>query len=418
MKPTTRAWILSAAAVSLLIASPGAALAGLAQSAWPCFGHDAQHTGRSEFAGPSNPRVLWKYKSKNRLVSTPSVAPLEAGQTLGDVYLGHSHYPLCRIDANDGSQLWCTTDNTGTFADRSSPAVGDDGSVYIGGRDNDLWWARATDGHVFDTFHIHTDGDVSTSPMIATTAGHDLILMGSNSLSAGFFYGMRQAPGPLLADQWLNVLGGGLANVSPALSQDGQVVYVSSAGKNLHAIDVNTGVELWRIKLEKKGNGVRAPNFTPVVGADGTIYVGFDKGLFAVTPDGNQKWLFSTDRRKMYSPPALGADGTIFFGAARRNDGMIFAVKDDGTQAAQLWSFPVKGRLINTQPIVDVNGVVYAVANRTLRAFDPAGNGQGGGKVIWERTFPRRVFDAGPILGGPGRIYVGSRDKFLYALGD
>jgi outer membrane protein assembly factor BamB len=419
VREATSGAAVAAITSALLLLAPAASEAtGLADSAWPCFGQNAQHTSLSAFAGPTNPRVLWKYKARNRLSASPSVAPLEAGQTLGDVYLGHGRNPLCKIDPTDGSEIWCTTDNHGTFADRSQPAVGADGDVFIGGRDNDLWWVRASDGHTFDTFHIQTDGDVTTSPMIAVDQGADLILMGSDSLSAGFFYGMRKLPGPALGDQWLNVLGGGLRNVSPALSHDGQTAYVTSAGRTLHAIDIGTGIELWRNRLEKRGNGVRAPNYTPVVGPDGTIYVGFDVGLFAVNPDGSLKWLFSTGRRRGFSPPAIGPDGTIYYGAARRLDAMLFAIRDDGSQGTQLWSFPLRARLINTAPAVDVNGVVYVVADKTLRALDPAGNGQGGGAVIWERTFPQRTLETSVVIGGPGRIYVGSRDKNLYALGD
>jgi outer membrane protein assembly factor BamB len=411
--------LVTAAAASLAIATAGPAQAGLASSAWPCFAQNPQHTGRSPFAGPTNPRVLWKYKGNNRLFSTPAIGPVEQGETYGDVYLGHSQNPVCRIDADTGAEKWCTTKNRGPSADRSGPAVGADGSVYIGGRDNDLWWARASDGKVLDTFHVPTDGDVTTSPMIADVGGQDLILMGSDSLSAGYFYGMRKLPGPVIEPAWLNIVGGGIRNESPALSHDGQVVYVTSAGKDLNAIDVNTGLHIWKIRLETRGNGgARWPNFTPVVGADGTIYVGFDKGLFAVNPDGTRKWLFETTPRRVFSPPAIAANGRIYFVAAKRNDGMLYALTDNGTSATQVWSQALAGRMMNTAPVIDANGVVYVAAEKTLYAFDPNGNGSGAGKVNWERTFAKRVFDAGPVIGGPGRIYVGSRDTFLYALGD
>jgi outer membrane protein assembly factor BamB len=418
----TAIWMLAIAAGAALVASPPAAatpITGLANSAWPCFGQNAQHTGRSPYAGPTNPRVLWKYKGRNRLFSAPAVGPVESGKTLGDVYLGHSQNPVCRIDAETGAEMWCTTPNKGPSADRSGPAVGADGSVYIGARDNDLWWTRGSDGKVLDTFHVPTDGDVTTSPIVATVGGEDLILMGSDSLSAGYFYGMRKRPGPVIEPEWLNIIGGGVRNESPALSHDGQIVYVTSAGKDLNAIDVSTGIHVWKVRLETRGNGgARAPNFTPVVGADGTIYVGFDKGLFAMKPNGTIKWLFTTTPRRIFSPPAIAANGRIFVVAAKRQDGMIFALTDNGTSATQVWSHPVRGRMVNTAPIVDANGVVYLGADRTLYAFDPNGNGQGGGKIKWERKFAKRVFDSSPIIGGPGRIYIGSRDTFLYALGD
>jgi outer membrane protein assembly factor BamB len=389
--------------VLLVTAAPAAAQ--LADSPWPCFQHDAQHTGRTDLVGPDDPTVRWRYKGRSRLVSTPAIG------ADGTIYLGHGRNPLCAIDPDDGSEIWCTTRNLGTFADRSSPAVAADGTIYIGGRDNDLW-SVLPDGTTQWQFHIQTDGDVTTSPLVGMLDG--LIYMGSDSLSAGYFYAMR--PGPVADPAWLFVLGGGLRNVSPALSHDGSVVYVTSSGYQLHAIDALTGLEIWRTSLERRRNGARGPNYTPVVGDDGTIYVGLDEGLFAVNPDGSVRWRYPTGRRRIFSPPALGADGTLFFGAARRTDGMFFAVSADGELR---WSAPVTGRLVNTAPVVDGEGTVYLAADRTLWAFHPEGDGNGGPDVKWTLSrFSRRVFDSGTVIG-PGRtLYQGSRDTWLYAIGD
>jgi outer membrane protein assembly factor BamB len=385
---------------SLGVARPSAAQ--LADSPWPCFQHDAQHTGRSALIGPDEPQVLWQYKGQSRLVSTPAIG------ADGTIYLGHGRNPLCAIAPADGAEIWCTTNNHGTFADRSAPAVAADGNIYIGGRDNDLW-SVLPDGTTQWQFHIKTDGDVTTSPVIGQQG---LIYMGSDSLSAGYFYAMR--PGPLADPAWLNILGGGLRNVSPALSHDGSVVYVTTSGIRLHALDALTGIELWELVLERRRNGARAPNYTPVVGDDGTIYVGLDEGLFAVNPDGSLKWQFKTGRRRIFSPPAIGADGTLFVGAARRTDGMLFAVTPDGLEK---WSTPIKGRLVNTAPVVDGAGTVYLAADRTLRAFNPEGDGQGGADLRWSLSgISRRVFDSGTVIGD-GVLYQGSRDTRLYAIG-
>ena len=51
------------------------------------------------------------------------------------------------------------------------------------------------------------------------------------------------------------------------------------------------------------------------MGADGTIYVGsYDHHLYAVNPDGSQKWKFATGDF-VASSPAVGADGTIYVGS-------------------------------------------------------------------------------------------------------
>jgi len=62
---------------------------------------------------------------------------------------------------------------------------------------------------------------------------------------------------------------------------------------------------------------------SPAVGADGTIYVGSrDYNLYALNPDGTQKWKFATNG-EVWSSPAVGADGTMYVGSA---DGNVYAL--------------------------------------------------------------------------------------------
>ena len=79
----------------------------------------------------------------------------------------------------------------------------------------------------------------------------------------------------------------------------------------------------------------RSCSSSPAVGADGTIYVGSDDGnLYAVNPDGSQKWKwFETSfPYSVRSSPAVGADGTIYVGS----DVVLYAVNLDGSQK---WKF-------------------------------------------------------------------------------
>ena len=51
--------------------------------------------------------------------------------------------------------------------------------------------------------------------------------------------------------------------------------------------------------------------YTPAIGADGTIYIGsYDKKLYAINPDGSEKWEFLT-KNWITSSPAIGTDGTV-----------------------------------------------------------------------------------------------------------
>ncbi|MFC1539819.1 PQQ-binding-like beta-propeller repeat protein, partial [Candidatus Latescibacterota bacterium] len=78
---------------------------------------------------------------------------------------------------------------------------------------------------------------------------------------------------------------------------------------NLHAIEPETSAPLWSIWL---GNMIVS---SPAVGEDGTIYVGSnDSGLYAVNPDGTEKWRFEADG-SIWSSPAIGNNGILYFGS-------------------------------------------------------------------------------------------------------
>jgi hypothetical protein len=70
---------------------------------------------------------------------------------------------------------------------------------------------------------------------------------------------------------------------------------------------------------------------SPAIGADGTIYVGSaDMKLYAINPDGSEKWHFTT-QGAIASSPAIGSDGTIYIGSSDNN---LYAVADASTLPA------------------------------------------------------------------------------------
>jgi hypothetical protein len=70
---------------ALTVLIPQIAAAQLADSAWPMFRHDLQHTGQSPFAGPNTPKEKWTFQTEAYVNSSPSLA------SDGTIYLGASH---------------------------------------------------------------------------------------------------------------------------------------------------------------------------------------------------------------------------------------------------------------------------------------------------------------------------------------
>src|SRR4030042_1730312 len=90
---------------------------------------------------------------------------------------------------------------------------------------------------------------------------------------------------------------------------------------------------------------------SPALGVDGTIYVGSrDNHLYAINPDGSEKWSFATGNI-VDSSPAIGADGTIYVGSY---DGRLYAVNPNGTQR---WSF-LTGNIVYSSPAIGADGTI------------------------------------------------------------
>ncbi|MDP6716694.1 MAG: PQQ-binding-like beta-propeller repeat protein, partial [SAR202 cluster bacterium] len=81
---------------SLAVASPPQQVA---DSVWPMFGHDRQRTGRSPFTGPQTPEESWSFQASGDVFSSPAIG------VEGTIYVGSWDNSLYAINP-DGSQSW------------------------------------------------------------------------------------------------------------------------------------------------------------------------------------------------------------------------------------------------------------------------------------------------------------------------
>jgi len=65
----------SPAPTSTPTATPRRTITGppLAETAWPMFHHDLQHTGRSVYEGPMQPGLKWRYETGGMVISSPAI---------------------------------------------------------------------------------------------------------------------------------------------------------------------------------------------------------------------------------------------------------------------------------------------------------------------------------------------------------
>ncbi|MDX1935274.1 MAG: PQQ-binding-like beta-propeller repeat protein [Capsulimonadales bacterium] len=106
----------------------------------------------------------------------------------------------------------------------------------------------------------------------------------------------------------------------------------------------------------RSGAGQNWPFFTqssiifssPVIAEDGTIYIGTvskgnpptggDQTLFAINPDGSQKWRFDDagNMGDIEGTPTIGQDGTVYIGST---NGIVYAIEDTGSAPRVKWTF-------------------------------------------------------------------------------
>jgi hypothetical protein len=179
-------------------------------------------------------------------VAGPEISrPITVDKSLGIV----AHFEC--VPGDTKWEFWA-----GHGALNSSPAIGADGTLYVGSDDGNLY---ALDG----------------------TVG---------------------------APKWAFLTGDSVYS-SPAIGADG-TVYVGSLDGSLYALDGSTGLKRWEFAT---GDSVYC---SPALGVDGSVYIGSrDKKIYALDgKTGAKRWDFTTEG-EVFSSPAIGADGAVYFGS-------------------------------------------------------------------------------------------------------
>jgi hypothetical protein len=220
--------------------------------------------------------------------------------------------------------------------------------------------------------------------------------------------GRSQFPGPARVGRlWSYDTGTGSLTGSPIVGLDG-TVYVGGGGY-LHAIS-RGGTALWRLPVGSSFG-------TVLQAADGMLYVtgatGTSNTVYQLWPDGTVLSRFTATGSFM-SPLALAlaADGTVYFGVgnSQGTGGVLYALTPNpvaGTMA-QRWRLNT-GFLAGSQPAVDpFSGFVYFGSYEvggTLYAVAPSG------AVLW-RSESLGYINSSPSLDTDGTVYVaGNRPR-------
>jgi outer membrane protein assembly factor BamB len=372
------------APIPQIVGQPTSSLSGtggLADSPWPMFRQNLNHTGVSPYDTSANPgKLKWSFETDSDVHSSPTIG------TNGTIYVGSDDNKLYAINP-DGTEKWNFT--TGGNVE-SSPAIGSDGTIYVGSYDNKLY-AINPDGT--EKWDYTIGGEImDSSPAIGPDGTIYIGCYGDYKL---------YAINPDGTEKWSFSTGSNVRS-SPAIGSDG-TIYIGSGDSKLYAINPN-GTKKWSCV---------APGFvfsSPAIGCDGAIYVGSgmaEPTFHAINPNGTKKWSFNTGSTlspvRVFSSPAIGSDGTIYFGTHP----WVYALNPDGTEK---WKFTT-GNTVDSSPAIGFDGTIYVGSeNSKVYAINPDGTEK------WNFTTSDWIFSS-PAIGSDGTIYVGSHDGKLYAIG-
>jgi outer membrane protein assembly factor BamB len=200
----------------------------------------------------------------------------------------------------------------------TSPAIGSDGTIYVGCSD---YYLYAVDSSGQKKWELDTGGLISADSPVVGSDGTIYVTAGSSAHD-----GRPQVSGRLLA-------------VSPA------------------------GEQKWAVQLDAWADSA------PGIGADGTIYACATQNLagghlFAVSPQGTLKWKFAI-ADMLEGSPTIGSDGTIYACALM---GAVFAVAPDGAKKWK-WTTPWARILMADSPVIGRDGTLYVGSDDSFYAF-------------------------------------------------
>lgn len=191
----------------------------------------------------------------------------------------------------------------------------------------------------------------------------------------------------------------------PVVGSEG-TIYVGTEEQKLYAIEADGSVK-WELKLNAVPNKL-------ALGPDGTIYAilypNVSNVVYAIDPNGRKKWEYArgglevkTDYNKPFTSPVIGANGMIYVSGS--NDKKLYAIEPDGTKK---WDYPT-GEWPHT-PAIDKDGTIYVADDKgSLYAFTPKG------ALKW--TYPANKYIVGaPVIAADGTVYVTTSANELHAV--
>jgi outer membrane protein assembly factor BamB len=344
------------------------------------------------------------YPTFNNIHSSPAIG------TDGSIYVGSYDGHVYALNP-DGSLKWSYKTNDAII---SSPAIGSDGTIYIGSYDGHVY-ALDTDGSLK---WRHQTGDmIASSPAIGD---HGTIYVGSHDGRVFAFGIIDKTPPEIIcpADMFLSATGSWApvtysAIVNDNIDFDSMIVYEPAQGSDfpvgekeviVTATDFsgNSSTCTFKVTVEDTNpEPSRLANTAwPCWGHDSrhtglSPYIGASASAL--------QWTYQMDEDNGKSPPAIGADGIIYI---ESSEGSVYALNPDGSLR---WRYKTEDSVLYSAAIA-ADGTIYIGGSEgNVYALNPDGG------LKWSCKTGDKVGQS-PAIASDGIVYVGSFDKKIYAL--
>ncbi len=270
-------------------------MAGLqAGAVWPMRGGCPTYQGRSRFAGPNYPTLLWKYDAPMGLYGTPSIGKDH------DIYFGTgapgaTEGLMIAVDFN-GVEKW-RYDAQGGIT--SSPSLSNDDHIYFGSYDNYLYkldsdgnevWTYDAGGDVWKT-NLAPDGTVFFG-----SRGNNLVALNPDG-----------------TEKWKESFDNRVG--TPSVAPDGTLVApigdIRTVGSSIIVGYDQQGLKLWETEtsINLTYSGVMSPDNTFNFGGGWT---GSDDGwLWAIDINGITRWTYEYQENLGLRPFSITQTGNI-----------------------------------------------------------------------------------------------------------
>lgn len=263
---------------------------GLADTPWPMYMHDPQHTGRSQYDGPELGKVEWALNITSEIFSNPVIDP--NGNIIVSARLDLGGFQKLLSVTPEGTINWEV--EFGGHID-SSPLISADNHIYVchseQSNSRNLYLVKLDlAGNIiwkYDLSEYHKGTKGTFSPNISID-GKTIFISGADSSLFAI-----NTNGNL---KWKLSTSPEFYNGELSISPNGESIYLVTNENRLVSVDTS-GVLNWSFYIGTPSSvGWNGHNYhetslsAPTIDSDGNIYTYSNLGMHSISPEGYLRW--------------------------------------------------------------------------------------------------------------------------------